>query len=206
MDITEIAELIQAGERRNVEFKSGGPLTEQHLLARVTRAILALANTRGGGLVLIGVGEIAGAPNVSGIDAVNLATWTFDDLTAKVASYADPYVSFDMELINVEGATIIGLRVNEFEEVPVLCKKAYDTPGPNIRTVLKKGAVYVRGRPKPESIEVSSVADMRELIDLAVEKQLANFARKIGISGVGIAAEPIQPVVADLYAQERGGF
>ncbi len=48
--------------------------------------------------------------------------------------------------------------VEEFEEVPVLCKKSY--PG-----ILRDGACYVRRRGRIESTEVPNSAEMRGLAD-----------------------------------------
>jgi predicted HTH transcriptional regulator len=179
----ELDGLIAAGERRSVEFKSGGSLSDNHLVARVARAVLAMTNTRDGGRVIIGVEEVNATPVAKGVNAAELPSWKFDHIAAKVAAYADPYVNFELDVVNLSGTAFVVLTVEEFDQFPVICKKAFDTPPP-VRTVLRRGAVYIRGRPKPESVEVANEADMRELLDFATEKQLARFVRQGVAAGV----------------------
>jgi len=198
--------MIAAGERRSIEFKSGGPLSDKHLVARVTRAVLAMTNTRDGGKVVIGVEEAAGVPTGTGLSASDLASWKFDDVAAKLAAYAEPYVNLEMEIVPLAGSSCVVLTVSEFDEVPVICKKAFDMPAP-VRSVLRRGALYIRGRPKPESIEVSNQADMRELIDFATEKQLARFVRQGLAAGVfAVAGLPMKPSDEELFRRERSEF
>ena len=49
--------------------------------------------------------------------------------------------------------------------LPVLCKRAY-------QEVLRSGACYVRSRRKPETSELLTQADMRDLLELATYKRL----------------------------------
>ena len=52
----EFEQFVQLGhETPGVEFKSPGLRTDKNFLAGVARAVLAMANRRGGGLVIIGV-------------------------------------------------------------------------------------------------------------------------------------------------------
>lgn len=55
------------------------------------------------------------------------------------------------------------LDIEEFPDIPVLCKRDYDN-------VLRSGACYVRSRRKPETSEIPTQTDMRELLDLASSK------------------------------------
>jgi len=59
----QVLQLVNAGESETVEFKSALPDP-----AKIARHLAALANTRGGSLVL-GVSERGGAPRVVGVDA-----------------------------------------------------------------------------------------------------------------------------------------
>ena len=52
-----------------------------------------------------------------------------------------------------------------FADIPVLCKRDY-------QDVLRSGACYVRSRRKPETTEIPTQADMRDLLELATEKKL----------------------------------
>jgi len=203
---SDLDQLISLGEGRSVEFKTGGNVSDNHFLARTTRAILAMANTRGGGRVLVGVDETPASLKPTGISAADVTSWKYDDLTAKVAAHADPYVSFTLEIVVLSGLSIAVIQVDEFEEIPVICKKAFVTPAPQNRVVLRQGATYVRGRPKPESIEVANQADMRELIDLATEKQLNKFIRQARAAGMISASSPGDIATATGFQKEREAF
>ena len=84
-------------ERRGVEFKSAGPFSDIHLCARVTRAVLGMANRRDGGFVVLGVRDQDGVLTPTGLSPEELDTWRYDDVAARVSSYADPPVIFDFE-------------------------------------------------------------------------------------------------------------
>jgi predicted HTH transcriptional regulator len=205
MDSEQLRESIAAGERRRVEFKRAAPLTDSQTVARVARAVLAMTNTRDGGRIIIGVEEKDGKPLAVGVSPADLPSWKFDDLAAKIGPYADPSVTFTMSTVELDGMAFILLDVMDFDEVPVICRKGYDGAGGT--RVLRAGAIYVRGRPKPESIEVSNQTDMRELIDFATEKQLALFVRESLAAGtLTIPEVQRKPDDAVLFAREREQF
>ena len=67
--------------------------------------------------------------------------------------------------------------MREFYEIPVLCKRAFDD-------VLRDGACYVRTSRKPETSELPTQTEMRELLDLATEKGVRKYlerAQRMGI-------------------------
>jgi predicted HTH transcriptional regulator len=184
MDSEQLRESIAAGERRRVEFKRAAPLTDSQTVARVARAVLAMTNTRDGGRIIIGVEEKDGKPLAVGVSPADLPSWKFDDLAAKIGPYADPSVTFTMSTVELDGMAFILLDVMD-----------------------RAGAIYVRGRPKPESIEVSNQTDMRELIDFATEKQLALFVRESLAAGtLTIPEVQRKPDDAVLFAREREQF
>src|SRR5262249_46564787 len=55
--------------------------------------------------------------------------------------------------------------------LPVICKK-------DGLEKLRRGAIYTRSRRLPETVEVPSQAEMRELLDLAIEKGSRTFTRQ----------------------------
>ena len=170
MDVQEFKELISLGrEQRGVEFKRAGSRKDKHLLAKVVRVVLSMANRRNGGLVIIGVEEDSnGTPIPSGISEEELETWNYDNFSDSLARYADPSVSFDLEIAEYDNKKFLAIKVQEFEDIPVLCKSNY-------ADVLREGACYVRSRRKPETIEIPTQADMRDLLQLAIEKGVRKF-------------------------------
>ncbi len=176
-------------ELSGVEFKGPGPMSNHRLVAQVIRAILGMCNRRDGGTVIIGVEDNQGVLNPVGLAEDDLAGWNYDHLADRVARYADPSASFAMEVKEYDGDLYIVLEVEEFSDIPVLCKRSYDN-------VLQDGACYVRPRRKPETSSIPTQADMRDLLDLAIEKGVTRFlerARRVGLFSIPTA----EPQVTD---------
>lgn len=195
----QFAELIAFGrEQPGVEFKGPGVRTDKHFLAKVIRAVIGMANRRDGGLVVVGVEERGGRLEPTGLSAEQLSTWAYDHFADKVATYADPNVSFDLETVVFGGNNFLAIHVREFDEIPVLCKKDYPD-------VLRDGACYVRTRRKPETAEARSHVDMRELLDLATEKSLRKFLRRAHAVGINVSESA---AVADQkeFEEQLGGL
>ena len=146
-----------------------------------------MSNRRHGGRVIIGVRGEGDALEPIGLTDDDWRTWTFDGVADQIARYADPGVTFEIETIEYDGNRYILLQVEEFSDIPVLCKRAYGD-------VLRDGACYVRTRRKPETVELSTQADMRDLLDLAIEKGMSRYieqARRIGLVAGPLELPPI---------------
>jgi predicted HTH transcriptional regulator len=215
MTEAEFAEHLARGhEQRAVEFKGVGARGERPFFSRVVRAVLAMSNTQDGGLVVIGVSETEGVLDPIGLDGATLRTWRHDDIAAGAAEYADPFVSFETTVVPFQGKQFIALRVREFESVPVLCKKQYDIKEkqrgkPKVTTILRRGACYVRTRTKPESREIDSHVEMRELIRLAAEKNLRELLGSIERAGGTVVAKAetaAAPSERDAFQGEASDF
>lgn len=173
----EFAEILAlAYERRGIEFKGPGSLKDKRLRAKVVRAMLGMTNRRDGGLVVIGVEDAGGKLKPVGLSVNDLSTWKYDDVADAVGVYADPSVSFELEIRAHQGLKFVVLEVREFEDVPVLCKRSFED-------VLRQGACYVRSRRKPETSEIPTQEDMRDLLELATEKKLRGFAKLARAAG-----------------------
>ena len=123
-------------------------------MTQVVKAVLGMANRRDGGRVIIGVEDSGGVLNPVGLRDADLDTWRYDVVADRIAVYADPNVTFDLEVREYNGGRYVVLQVEEFADVPVLCKRSYED-------VLRGGACYVRTRRKPETTEIPAQADMR---------------------------------------------
>ena len=200
MDEAEFAELLGQGhELSGVEYKAPGSRKDKSLAARVTRACLGMANRRGGGVVIVGVVQKAQQPPVPvGLSPSDAPTWNHDELSDTLSEYADPSISFELELFYYQRKTLIRIKVAEFHDIPVLCKKDY-------AGILRKGACYVRARRKPETSEVPTQEDMRELLDLAAEKRLRTFVAQAHASGLFPLASP-QPSDTESFDRQAKDF
>lgn len=191
-------------ELPGIEFKGPGLASDKHLFAKVARAVLGMANRRDGGRVIIGVHCSPSVVDRIGLSEPQLRTWNYDDVASKLATYAEPSISFDLEVKERDGNRYVVLEVKEFEQVPILCRNDY-------QKVLRKGACYVRSRRKPETTEIPTQEDMRDLLDLAIEKALRKYitlAHRAGVSLVLIPAvttpSPAPTTDQELYDKELG--
>lgn len=169
---SRVATLV--GETSDVEFK--GPATLDEVKWQVIRATLAMSNRRNGGLVVIGVDEVHHRLEWNGLTPNQAATWIPDHFADLCAVYADPSVECHVESVTFQGKTFVTVEVVEFDTVPVVCKR--DGNG------LREGAIYVRPRRKPESVEIPTAADARDLLELASEKltrRLLGTAERVGL-------------------------
>ena len=198
----QFAELLAVSyEPRGLEFKGARPRTDRLFFARVVRACLGMANLRDGGRVIIGVDERGGVLDPVGLSDADLATWRYDDIAAGLATYADPMINFDIYVHEYQGRRFVELEVHEFDELPILCKTTYMERPPTQQVILREGACYVRRRGKPETSEIPTQSEMRELLDLAIEKGVRRFivrARAVGlVLGTG---EPVRD--AERFAEQ----
>lgn len=164
-------------ELHGVEFKGPGPRSDAPFLAKVIRAALGMANRRDGGVIVIGVAETAQGLHPEGLNPGDLTTWSYDAVAAGIAPYVDPKIDFELEVHQHQGASYVVLLVEEFDDIPVLCARDYQPD-------LRKGGLYVRTRRQPETTEVPSQTEMRELLDLAAEKRVRSFlatAQRVGL-------------------------
>jgi len=192
----EFAEILARGhEATGVEFKGPGPLSNRQLVAQVVRAVLGMANKRDGGRVIIGVEDIGGVLNPVGLNDQDLATWRYDNVADRLAVYADPSVSFELEVKEYNGNRYVILHVAEFADIPVLCKRDY-------QGVLRNGACYIRTRRKPETTEIPRQADMRDLLDLATEKRLQEYLALLQRVGLIILPSMVPPST-ERFEQQR---
>ena len=203
MNEEEFAALLAMGhEVTGTEFKGPGPISDRYLFALVTKAVLGMTNRRDGGRVIIGVEDNGGALSPVGLTRHDLDTWRYDGAAAKFAEYADPSVNFELIQEQHNGKDYVVLYITEFGEIPILCKRDY--PG-----VLRKGACYVRPRRKPETTEIPTQEDMRDLLDLAAEKRLRKHLEQTMRAGgliVPFQTGRLIPSPQELYDKQLGGL
>ena len=196
----DFAEQLERGrERAWLEFKGPGPISNGNLVAQVVRAMLAMANRRDGGMVILGVEDSRGVINPVGLSDADLVDWTSDRVADQIARYADPNVTFELEIKVYNGKRFIVIEVEEFLMIPVLCKRAYGN-------VLRRGACYVRTLRKPETSEIPTQTEMRELLDLAIDKGVSGYMARARRVGLYVPPPEVQLSDREFFEQQRGGL
>ena len=180
----EFHEALALGhEQEHIEFKGPGRCVRGPLVTKVVRAMMGMANRSGGGRVIIGVEDIGNSLTSKPCSPEELASWTHDVLSDQVSRYADPSIDFEVGTFDVDGASFVEIRVQEFRDVPIVCKKEYHD-GKSNDQILKRGGCYVRTRGKAETSDISTHEDMRILIDLATDKGVRRFLERSSKAGL----------------------
>lgn len=195
--LDEIEAILGSGyELRGFEVKGPGLRTDKALFVKVARAMMSMANLRDGGVVLLGVDDKDLAALGPGMTSDEAESWeSYDDVARSLAEYTDPPIKFDLQALELStGARVVVIEVHEFDDVPVLCAKDY--PG-----VLRKGALYVRPRKLPETAEVASSVEMRDVLQLATEKALRSFLEIASRAGAEVV--PSGQTAADQFEAQR---
>lgn len=200
--VEEIEDILRVGhETPGFEFKGPGDRGDSYFFAKIARASLSLGNLRDGGYVIIGIDDEDPGALQPGLEPVQLASWIdYDNVARKLAVYADPPLSFDLEGMTLSsGAQVVVIRVHEFADVPHLCAKGYEG-------VLRQGALYVRPRKAPETSEVASSVEMRDVLDLGIEKGVRRFVQTAARAGLKVAPTDFAeagPTDEERYEAER---
>lgn len=190
-------------ETRGVEFKGPGARSDKNFLAKVIRAALAMSNRQDGGTIVIGVEDTGSALIRKGLTAKDLATWNYDAVADSFHPYADPSLAFHLEIVTLDDLNFVVISVEQFDAVPTICAKTYQN---DKHHVLQDGVIYVRPRRKPESVAVNSHADMRDLINLAVDKGLRDFLRRAGAAGLSTAEIAVGPTDNQKFEEQQSQF
>jgi len=182
VDLRELEQIIRSGrEGLGVEFKQSMNWTDDATKAKVVKAALAITNKRDGGLLVFGLTPPANAgPHAfTGMSAADYQSFNQDDVMAKVNAHAAPSIDLTVHHVpNIDDKQCVAIEIREFVDYPVLCSNDVVVRG---NVIVAKGRVYCRSRRMIESTEVRSVEDMRDIIEIAVEKGLNRYFRQRAI-------------------------
>jgi predicted HTH transcriptional regulator len=173
--------ITHPGEERNLEHKRGIPWIDAEWKGKICKSMMAMANIRDGGVIVIGVSEDSTGTSfvASGMTSEEADTFRPDEVADFVRQHAVPFVDFTLRRIEHDAKTFIVIQVREFDELPVVCRKT----GPN---KMRSGALYTRTRGKPETGEVSSESELREILDMAVEKSIRHYFARTNRAGLTV--------------------
>ena len=177
MDHELIEIILHGSEERNIEYKSSLSWKDANARAKLIKSILAMANIRDGGFIVVGVEEKGGHFEPAGVSDKDFHSYSQDKVSSDVATYADPFVELTVNRIQHEQKRFVIMQVEEFTELPVICKK--DGPGG-----LRAGAIYTRTRRMFETAQVPSQTEMREIVENAVGKAVTRFRVLVSRAGV----------------------
>lgn len=170
-ELTEL--IIHEREERNLEYKGSMNWSSNTTKAKVTKSVLAMSNIKDGGYLVLGVDE--GSDDVwtaNGMSENDFESYNQDHVSAHIANYADPFAEITVSKQIYDEKRFVIIQVLEFQELPVICKR-------DGAENLTNGVIYTRTRRMFESAPVQSQTEMREIIEMAVDKSNDVFSVRI---------------------------
>jgi predicted HTH transcriptional regulator len=174
--------ILHGSEERNLEYKESMSWRQRDAKVEITRCILGMANLRDGGTIVLGVKEDDNDFVPIGMQTEHAKSFSHDKVAPYVNERADPFVEIEVTIVSHEGKEFVVIQIREFDELPVICKREGKLSTGDLR--LRKGAMYIRSRRMCETIEVPSQTEMREIIELAVDKGVRRLMERMSRTGI----------------------
>ena len=188
--------LDRCQESTNVDFKASA--TWDDLKYQLIRTIIAMANLRDGGIIVIGASESGDSWERTGVQAEHLSTYDVDDVIDSVSKYASPPVGLELVMVTYRNdKTFLAIQVHEFADTPIVCKRN----APDSNKKLCAGEVYVRPLGKPRTTKVLSADEMHDLLELAAEKRarrILEVAHRVGLRPPQVATQKFDDELGEL--------
>lgn len=176
----QIEQILQGNsENLNLEFKSGFDF-EKDIWARerLIRSVLAMSNTRDGGIILIGVSENQDKSlDLKGVDEshFDLFRSKTEEFKSKVESFSSSPVVYEIGQGEYKQNKFILINVSEFGLNPLICRKN----GEHKDKILEQGAIYIRTlKDKPSSVKLIDPIDIQDFLERASDKQISSLHKR----------------------------
>jgi len=209
--------LSSPNESRAVEFKPSIPWPSRDLqldskAPEIIKSVLGMSNLRDGGRIILGVERETTKKRyvLNGMKKSHLQTYDHDIIFPLIANYGDPRPNFQIANVEYQGKNFIVFSVQTFDISPIICKKKLEKPSTNPQwpgtVLIECPALYIRND-KPETKKADLPQEMREVINLAIEKELDVFSARMQrffrtMSKVKVVKSPIDD--KKKFDMERG--
>lgn len=192
----ELVRWVQtSGETDFVDAK--GPITWDggDASASLAKDIASFANSRDGGVIVIGKSEATdGSFSYDGLSPDQAGSFDTTKIGQWVNSRFAPPIRLACHQVEVDGKVFVVIVIQEFDDVPSLCIKSFQETGNPKNHLLRDGMIYVRNQ-NAESKPIKTVDELRAVIGLATRKKgdelIAHFQAMLkGRSLAAFAAAP----------------
>ena len=175
---SEIEKLIQKkSETANLDYKEGFKWHRENrnLQFELIRDLMAMANTRDGGTIIIGVED--GSFELKGVNSEIRNSLDQTDIAQMLHRYGKPKARIEVQKQRISGKFVVVINVVEFKDAPIICTESIQSSNPK-ELILRKGAVYIRTSAATTE-EISFEEDMRDLLGRAMLKRGDELLRNI---------------------------
>ena len=177
--LKDISQLIKIKtESKNLDYKESlnWDKSSDEEKQRITKDILAMANTQDGGRIVFGIRD-------SDFEFIGLSDDDFKSFDQTKVNdflhkYTEPKFSCQVYKYLIDEKYVVVIDIPEFQEVPIICKKDAHSSIDN-KQILKKGQIYIRTE-KASSESIPSVQEMRELLGRAIAK-VTNYCNTLSV-------------------------
>lgn len=191
MDFTEfdenLKELIYLGrETVDVEFKGALTWSVDSTNMVITRAMIAMANNRDGGVIVVGVRDNDFEP--IGLSETEVNSFDYDTIGRFVNSHAQPAIDFTLKKGKVtqpDGSEklFVIIQIQETTTLPVVSTRTVklNSLAPEVpnNLALRDGVVYVRSKSPVESRELRGHREWLDFVNLLLDRHQDQLIAKI---------------------------
>jgi len=168
----ELVKLVNStGESGRVEFKAPLVWDGKDNSASLAKDIVAFANSRDGGAIVIGKSQSQGRFEFVGVTDEQAKSFDTTRVAEWVNSKFNPPISLTCHPIDVDDKLYIVITIPEFADVPSICVRAVGPSDGTPKPLLSKREIYVRTA-NAASAPLESADDFRTLVGLAARKRM----------------------------------
>jgi hypothetical protein len=193
----EVMDRLRRQEDRNFDFKAAGEFGGEFRVA-LTVDIAAMANTPGGGTLIVGVRKVDGTWTPESVSAQQLTSFDKTPVTQFVKNLLDPLPRFEIETVELSGKRLIALTIVEFEDVPIVVKKTIQH---ETRLLAKEGALLIRSE-AAENRPIQSADELRQLLGRALSRKSENLLADIRAVVTGVGPRQLEKTPAELFEEQ----
>lgn len=207
-----------SGESEFVDAKGPMSWDGADASASLTKDVAAFANSRDGGVIVVGKAENSdGSFSYVGLLPEQAGTFDTTNVGQWVNARFSPPIRLTCNQAEYQGRRFVVIVIQEFDDIPSLCIKSFqDTANPKSH-LLREGTIYVRNQ-NAESKPIKTVDELRTVIGLATRKKgdelIAHFEAMLrgrSLASPEPAPDPfkqeMEQVQSDLqYDGEKGGW
>lgn len=163
-------DLVQASEeRRDLEFKSGFIFSTKHcelLQAELIKSIVAMTNTPGGGVIIVGVEEDTDQkPLFVGLTAEQKKSFSnYENVKGYIQRYAQRTLEYNIKYWQYQENVFITFHVSEFAQLPVLSNllrvELCNKPVLEVNTLYTRNSKPKYGDCKPDAREWEEIMEL----------------------------------------------
>jgi hypothetical protein len=169
--LEELVKLVNStGESDRVEFKAPVIWDGKDNSASLAKDIVAFANSRDGGAIVIGKSQSNGRFELIGLTPEEAKSFDTTRVAEWVNSKFSPPINLTCHPVEFADKHYIVITIPEFADIPSICVRAVGPSDGTPKPLLNKREIYIRTA-NAASAPLESAEDFRALVGLAVRKR-----------------------------------